>query len=223
MNATNSETATKHLDWLKLNIKVFESELLENKANDDVLQAKLSKLETELVDLDSRIETAKKNPSLATQPEVIKLEAETIKALKDYDLAKATETIKKLKVALAAFEKELASKQSADGDDRKKKEMARWLERNRPDVNMVLKDKASKHNGNMVKWLTAYQKLLKAGRIKDAQQALDEVALVLRAYARDFKLSENQRRDIMKKVGEIEKKMLKEIDKLAKVKIDANI
>lgn len=216
MNATDSKTAIKHLNDLKAYIKLFTGELSKNKANDTILQGKLSKLETKLANLKPRIEAAKKYPFLYTQSEVLKWHTESLNALDVDDLAKATDAIKKLEIALEAFEKELASKQSADGDDRKKQQMARWLERNKADINMVLKDKKSKHNGDLTKWLTAYRKHSKAGKLDEAQQALDEVALVLKAYAKDFKLSDKQREQILKNVDDIKKKMLEEVDKLVK-------
>ncbi len=114
-------------------------------------------------------------------------------------------------------------KKWAEAEEKQKKTMARWLARHKQDINMVLKDKKSKHNKNLVKWVGAYGKYLKADNLVEAQQALDEVALVLRAYAKDFKLTEKQRKDIMKRVDDIKQKMLKEVDKLVKVNTDSNI
>ena len=106
-----------------------------------------------------------------------------------------------------------------DPDKKQKNIMAQWLKRNTQDINMVLKDKKSKHNKSMLKWIAAYNKLLKANRTKDAQQALDEVALVIKAYVKDFKLSEKQRKDIMKRLEAVKKKMLKHSSYLPKVDI----
>jgi len=134
------------------------------------------------------------------------------------DSAAGTQLIGLMARLLAKIEKLGGGAKGKDEHAKQKQQMARWLERNMSDVNMVLKDKKSKHNGNMVKWLTAYRKLLKAERIKDTQQALDEVALVLKAYAKDFKLSEKQRQDIKKRIEGVKQKMLKEVDKMNKIK-----
>ncbi len=103
-----------------------------------------------------------------------------------------------------------------DKNEAQKKTMARWYKREKQGINMALKDKGSKHHKNMVKWVKAYTNLLKANRIKDAQQALDEVALVLKAYEKDFKLSEKQRKDAMKRIDALKDKIVKDLSALPK-------
>ncbi len=106
-------------------------------------------------------------------------------------------------------ERKAQMKKFDEAQAKQKKTMARWLERNKQDINIVLKDKKSKYNKDLVKWISAYKKLLKADRVAEAQQALDEVALVLKAYAKDFKLSSEQKSEIFAELDKIKDRLSK--------------
>ena len=203
----------------------------ENTKKAEALKARLDKLTPKI---DALVKAAEKlglykDAQSDTAGSLKAARQELLSAIEKGDIATAENILAAFPPTIDAIERDITAFKSkkSDGDangtspdsEKHKKAMARWLEREKQDINIVLKDKASKHNKNMLKWIGAYNKLLKADKLKEAQQALDEVALVLKAYAKDFKLSEKQRKDIMKRIEGIKEKMLKETDKLLNVNI----
>jgi len=97
-----------------------------------------------------------------------------------------------------------------ENDDQKTRDkLARWLNKNKPDINTVLKDKNSKHEKDLTKWIVAYQKALKADDFKNAEQAQNKIAGVIKAHAKDDKLSATQKSAIFDELKNIEKKLSK--------------
>jgi hypothetical protein len=219
MLAAKNKRARDHKEGLK-KAKEFKAKMAKLKASLAFVEKHSEAISNYSDDLKEKVDTLenwtlKTNVALDLMAEGTASEDDIITA--EVGLEKLVPLLEELVLAAREIKAENDDlNNDADPDDKQKKTMAQWLKHEKQDINMVLKDKASKHNKNMVKWLTAYQKSLKAEKLDDAQQALDEVALVLKAYAKDFKLSEKQRKGMMDEIRKMTDDLLKHADDLAK-------
>jgi len=91
--------------------------------------------------------------------------------------------------------------------DFNKEELAvlkKWLDNNKPKINAILKDRNSDNGKALVAALGNYAKALKAKVLSQAQDAVDEIELLLEKADREFKLSEKQREAILKELEKME-------------------
>lgn len=111
----------------------------------------------------------------------------------------------------AAQINESVSEAGNDADDHQeaKAKLAQWLEKNKPGINQLLKNKNAKHNKDLIKHVGAYQKAQNADNIAEAKQALIEVASVLKAHAAEKKKSAEKKAAIFAEMKNIEKKLSK--------------
>jgi len=136
----------------------------------------------------------------------------------NHDLVMTQTAFDELKIVEAEFEKFLAEDNTSgtDADDKadekQKKSMQRWLNSNNRKINNLRDDRKSPHHKDFLKWMGAYTKLLAADRVEDAQKALDQVALTIKAYEKASKLSQNQRAAVLDAVAKATQEVLKEID-----------
>ena len=92
-------------------------------------------------------------------------------------------------------------------DETRRATMKNWLDSQKPQINVILKNKASENAKAMMKAVAGYAKALKADKLDNAQAALDDAKGVIEKADEEFTLSDNQRAAIMQDLARMEREM----------------